>query len=93
MQSYAKNAERCVVYGREVELGAMQIRGKNWKPYISPERATVRQIAHELLKVLVPNYSQRPKFNGSGIVIGNATVISEPLGERTVYIISSLVVL
>jgi len=42
-------------------------------PIPSPELAAIRQISHEVLKTLVPNYSKKPKLP-EGIIVGDVSV-------------------
>ncbi len=51
-------------------LGDLAGDGKTWKPCTNPERASIRQIAHEILKTLIDNYSQYPPKK-EGLIFGN----------------------
>lgn len=44
-------------------------------PMPGPEKAAIRQIAHEVLKSLVPGYGKMPDLGDAGIVFGGATVM------------------
>ncbi len=66
---------------RENTLGWMsQKSGGNWEQDKGPESATVRQIAHELLKTLNPGYklSTSDVERGSGIIVGEMTLHTTP---------------
>lgn len=54
-------------------LGDMKILGANllWEKCKNPERATVRQIWHEILKTLHPKYKKERMFSWNGFFIGN----------------------
>ncbi len=49
------------------------------KPIPHPEKAAVRQIAHEVLKSLIPNYKCKILRNKSSVVISNVMCFKEPL--------------
>jgi hypothetical protein len=55
-------------------LGDLASDGKSWIAYTNPERASMRQIAHEVLKTLIDDYHQNPKTECDGFMIGNFTL-------------------
>ena len=56
--------------------------GSTTTPMGGPERAALRQICHELLKTLVPDYKKEQTFEGAGIIMGGAVMISGPVAQN-----------
>ncbi len=64
---------------RNNSLGWVYSDGTTSKTLEGPERAAVRQIAHELLKTLIPGYSKMPKLkNGEVLMGGSSVIIQDP---------------
>ena len=61
------------VLSRKNSLGWSYFEGATKKPLSMPERASIRQIAHELLKTLKPDYASPPVLSGGGLYIGPVT--------------------
>lgn len=59
---------------RQNLLGNMMSDGDKWTPYNNPERATIRQIAHEVLKTFVDGYEKMPNLEGVGLILGNMQI-------------------
>lgn len=55
-------------------LGNLWEDGAKWEPYKNPERASIRQISHEMLKTLISGYSKKPDIKGDGYLLGNMTI-------------------
>lgn len=66
---------------RENSLGNFMKSGNEWVKYKNPELATIRQIAHEILKVLVKDYTKKPVIEGDGYLIGNMRIETTPVKE------------
>jgi hypothetical protein len=58
---------------RENALGLMAVENGVARPMEGPEKAAVRQIAHEVLKTLVPGYAKKPSHQ-AGVFIGGMSV-------------------
>lgn len=59
-------------------LGRMySVDGKKWFDMLSADLASVRQIAHEVLKSLIPNYTKTPQLPKKGILMGGFKLIYE----------------
>lgn len=54
----------------------------DYRPIPYPERAAVRQIAHELLKTLNPSYSKKPELEQPSFIAYNIIVLLEPLQKK-----------
>ena len=63
-------------------LGDLRGEGATWEVYKNPERATIRQITHELLKVVIQNYTKRPDIKGDGYLVGNMMLNFASAEER-----------
>lgn len=60
---------------RNNSLGWVFSDGKNTQqPMEGPERAAIRQIAHEFLKSLIPGYAKVPVYPPDGIIVGGIVV-------------------
>lgn len=60
-------------------LGLYDATAEKLEPLTEPERVTIRQIAHEVLKTLKPEYEKKPKVEGVAI-IGNWSATFTPHG-------------
>ena len=49
--------------------------GKSRRPMEGPELAAIRQIAHEVLKSLIPSYAKSPVYPPDGIIISNPIIL------------------
>lgn len=59
-------------------LGRMySVDGKKWFDMLSADLSSVRQIAHEVLKSLIPNYTKNPQLPKKGILMGGFRLIYE----------------
>jgi hypothetical protein len=64
---------------RANSLGRLYGDGNTWQTFENPQLATIRQIAHEVLKTLeIPNYSPQPKA-ASGFAVGPIHIITKPV--------------
>ena len=54
---------------RNNSLAWEAINGQEKRPMEGPERAAIRQIAHEMLKTLKPRYSKKPQ-HAAGMILG-----------------------
>lgn len=59
---------------RDHSLGWISTDGKDTRPIEGAEKAAIRQIAHELIKTLKPNYEKKPNHDALVIVGGMSTV-------------------
>lgn len=67
--------EKYAALSRHNALGWVQTDSENEKPLEGPERAAVRQIAHEVLKSLIPRYKKNgPDSPNGGIIFGGANI-------------------
>ena len=60
---------------RNNSLGWIFSNGKRRKPIEKPERAAIRQIAHEFLKSLIPGYTKTPVYPSGVTIIGGLVVL------------------
>jgi hypothetical protein len=60
---------------RNNSLGWVFSDGKTTQPMEGPERAAIRQIAHEFLKSLIPGYTKTPVYPPDGMIMGGAVVL------------------
>lgn len=60
---------------RNNSLGRVFSDGKSSQPIKSPERVAVRQIAHELLKSIIPDYKKLPTYPQDGIIIAGPVLL------------------
>lgn len=73
---------------RDNALGWWHVSGSNKRPLTNPVRPTVRQIAHEVLKTLVPGYTRRPQhralayFGGVTVTPVAPPAIAKPVVGR-----------
>jgi hypothetical protein len=51
-------------------MSRMYSSGNSWQPLVGVEHASVRQVAHEMLRTLDPTYTPLPPQQKSGIIIG-----------------------
>lgn len=63
---------------RNNSLGWVFSDGTTTQPMEGPERAALRQIAHEFLKSLIPGYSKAPTYPPDGMIMGGAVVLKGP---------------
>ena len=63
---------------REHSLGWVAMYGQVERPILQPERAAVRQIAHEVLRVLVPGYKKTTVERASAFVGASGAHRSAP---------------
>lgn len=61
---------------RNNALGWMYTAGETTEPMAGPEKAALRQICHELLKTLLPNYTREQSFEGAGIIMGRTVLLT-----------------
>jgi hypothetical protein len=47
-------------------------------PVENPELTAIRQIAHELLKTIMPNYEKIPSASGNNVFVGGIKIFAEP---------------
>lgn len=64
-------------------LGDLWGDGTKWESYKNPERASIRQIAHEMLKILIKDYTKKPDIKGDGYLIGNITLTFAPNEQKS----------
>lgn len=65
-------------FSRKNSLGHFASSGTQWRPLLRPELATLRQIAHEILKTFVHGYSKKPQANLPGIqILGSGISVVE----------------
>jgi len=62
---------------RENSLGWYTFDSGQAQPMGGPERAAIRQIAHEVLKTLKPGYAKKPQHDAS-IIIGGFSLVAGP---------------
>jgi hypothetical protein len=55
-------------------LGWIVHDGKGEKPMEGPERAAIRQIAHETLKTMIPDYAKKPQHQAT-MLFGNVSLV------------------
>lgn len=63
---------------RQNSMGWILTNGSQSIPLEHPERTAIRQITHELLKTLIPDYTKKPQLIGNGVIIGGLKVITGP---------------
>ncbi len=68
--------ERYDRLSHENALGYMAVENGAARPMEGPEKAAIRQIAHEVLKTLVPGYAKQPSHQ-AGVFIGGMS-LSQP---------------
>lgn len=49
--------------------------GNRSEPVGRPERAALRQIGHEVLKTMIPNYEKQPTYPDGGLVVGGMVTL------------------
>jgi len=59
---------------RNNSIGWTEFKGEMQCPVLSPEKASVRQIAHEVLKSLIPDYSKALSLPREGFVVASASI-------------------
>ncbi len=63
--------EKYAALSRQNTMGWVKTDGVNETPLEGPEKAAIRQIAHEVLKTLIPGYAKKgPKSPNGGIIFG-----------------------
>jgi hypothetical protein len=73
--------EKYGAVSRQNALGWVQSNGKVDRPLQGPEKASVRQISHEVLKTLLPEYSKAgPDSPAGGTIFGGEAFFSLPQG-------------
>lgn len=60
---------------RNNSLGWVFSDGTIAQPLEGPERAAIRQIAHEVLKSLIPGYTKMPSYPPDGMVVGGYVLL------------------
>jgi hypothetical protein len=60
---------------RKNALGFVPVDNGVARPMEGPERAAIRQIAHEVLKTLRPNYAKMPSHR-AGVFVGGMSLVS-----------------
>jgi hypothetical protein len=60
---------------RENALGWMVVEDGAARPMDGPERAAIRQIAHEVLKTLKPGYAKTPSHS-AGVLLGGMSIVA-----------------
>lgn len=60
---------------RNNSLGLFYSDGTQSEPLRGPEKAALRQICHELLKTLEPDYAKNPTYPDGGMVIGGMVLL------------------
>lgn len=73
--------EAYAAISRDNSLGWVSSDGNQSVPMQGAEKATIRQIAHEVLKTLKPGYSKRPKQQ-TGIMVGGMMVVEGDASEE-----------
>ena len=58
-------------------LGWIYMAGGDSGPIPLPERAAIRQVAHEALVTLLPGYAKKPEL-GDGLLVGSGVLINAP---------------
>jgi hypothetical protein len=64
-------------FSKKGGLGWFVTNGKGKRPMEVPERAAIRQIAHEILKSLIPGYSKKPSIDAS-VIVGSVSITPGP---------------
>ena len=63
---------------KENSLGLRYEEGNLSLPIRRPERAALRQIGHEVLKTLLPDYTKKPNEDRADFYFGGATLVAGP---------------
>lgn len=71
---------------RDNALGWWNVSGASKRPLSNPVRPTVRQIAHEVLKTLVPGYTKRPRHRALAY-FGGVTVTPVATPPRAIPVV------